>query len=233
MRDQFVGDIGDYAKYSLFNVLARGRKAGVAWYRTPDQDNMHGSHVSYLNDPRWGRYDKEVFDGLRELQANGERSIAAVERAGIVKAHAFSCRLLELDDIPVKARAAWREGWFQDTLSDLVDCDFIFADPDNGLYLDERFSPARKDKLRYIPISEVRRLAEYRPAMIYHHHGFVKKAELIGGWRSVLGGNVIAVCFGAWGLRSFFIINPDQQMRDAVAEWASRWPKVEVFDACF
>ena len=48
-----------------------------------------------------------------------------------------------------------------------------------------------------------------------------------------LGPEPIAVYFGAWASRSFFVVNPDPQMRDAVAEWASRWPKLEVFDAHF
>ncbi|MDF3605768.1 hypothetical protein PE067_06175 [Paracoccus sp. DMF-8] len=59
MRDQFVGDIGDYAKYSLFNVLARGRKPWIAWYRTPDQPVTHGNHDSYLTDPNWAEQRRE------------------------------------------------------------------------------------------------------------------------------------------------------------------------------
>lgn len=233
MRDQFVGDIGDYAKYSLFNVLARDRKAGIAWYRTPDQPVTHGNHDSYLNDPKWAGYDKKVFDCLRELRATGQRRITAVEKAGILNAQAFSGRELEFDARPVVARPAWRAAWFQDTLSDLADCDFVFADPDNGLYPDERFSPSRKKNLRHIPLAEAKRLAAGRSAMIYHHHGHVSKTAEIEKWRRALGPETIAVYFGAWASRSFFVVNPDQQMRDAVAEWAVRWPKTEVFDGRF
>lgn len=233
MRDQFVGDIGDYAKYSLFNVLAQGRNAGIAWYRTPDQPITHGNHDSYLNDPNWARYDRKVFDCLRELRATGRRSITAVEQAGILNTQTFSARKLDFDNGPVAGRPAWRAAWFQGTLSDLSDCDFVFADPDNGLYPDERFSPARKGNLRHIPLAEAKRLTAGRSAMIYHHHGRVSKVGEIEKWRTALGPETIALYFGAWGSRSFFVANPDQQMRDAVAGWASRWPKVEVFDARF
>lgn len=233
MRDQFVGDIGDYAKYSLFNALAQGRKAGIAWYRTPDQPITHGGHDSYLNDPNWAGHDKKVFDCLRELRANGRHKITAVEQAGILSAQAFSGRALEFDAGPVAGRPAWREAWFQGTLSDLADCDFVFADPDNGLYPDEQFSPSRKENLHRIPLAEARRLGAGRSAMIYHHHGRVSKVEVIEKWRTALGPETMAVYFGAWGSRSFFVMNPNQQMREAIAEWASRWPKTEVFDAHF
>ncbi len=230
MRDQFVGDIGDYAKYSLFNTLAQGRKAGIAWYRTPDQPGPEGNRDSYLRSADWAKCDPEVFKCLKHLRTNSARSIAAIEGAGILKAQAFSGRLLELSDIPVTDRPAWRKEWFQATLSDLADCNFVFADPDNGLYSDERFSPARKGHLCYTPLSEARLLASERSTMIYHHHGFIQKSHLIHTWRSALGTDTIAIYFGAWGSRSFFITNPDAPMRQAIAAWAARWPKVEVFD---
>ncbi|SDD72768.1 hypothetical protein SAMN05421538_102294 [Paracoccus isoporae] len=233
MRDQFVGDIGDYAKYSLFNTLARGRKAGIAWYRTPDQGGTHGGHDSYLNDPNWATYDGKIFDCLRKLRADGGSKITAIEQAGILNAQAFSGRLLEFDAGPVAGRPAWRETWFQGTMSDLADCDFVFADPDNGLCPADRFSPSRKENLRHIPLAEARCLAAGRTAMIYHHHGRVSRLGEIEKWRTALGPETVAVYFGAWGSRSFFVVNADQQMRDAMTEWARRWPKTEVFDARF
>ncbi len=40
MQNRYVGDIGDYAKYSLLRALSRGCKLGVSWYLFPDEDSQ-------------------------------------------------------------------------------------------------------------------------------------------------------------------------------------------------
>ena len=48
MQNQFVGDIGDYAKYALLRRLSVGRKLGVAWYLHPDS-GAGGNFIQYLD----------------------------------------------------------------------------------------------------------------------------------------------------------------------------------------
>ncbi len=37
MKDQYVGDIGDFGKYALLRAFAKVRiKVGVNWYKTVD-----------------------------------------------------------------------------------------------------------------------------------------------------------------------------------------------------
>lgn len=62
MKDQYVGDIGDYAKFSLLRALAEGRRGGIAWYQTPDDATSHGSHRAYLDRPEWANADPEVLE---------------------------------------------------------------------------------------------------------------------------------------------------------------------------
>ena len=38
MRDRYVGDIGDYAKYGLLRAIGKGNRLGVAWYRSLDPE---------------------------------------------------------------------------------------------------------------------------------------------------------------------------------------------------
>ena len=49
MKNQYVGDIGDYGKYGLLRFLAnRGIKIGVNWYLTDDDGSSDGKFTKYL-----------------------------------------------------------------------------------------------------------------------------------------------------------------------------------------
>ena len=52
MKNQYVGDIGDYGKYGLLRFLAgQGIKIGVNWYLTDDDDDesADGKFTYYLD----------------------------------------------------------------------------------------------------------------------------------------------------------------------------------------
>ena len=38
MRDRYVGDIGDFAKYGLLRAIDNGNRLCVAWYLCVDPD---------------------------------------------------------------------------------------------------------------------------------------------------------------------------------------------------
>lgn len=69
MRDQYVGDIGDYVKLGLLRLLKANRKAnrlGVIWYKTGGSDvNNDGRHTEYLHDPKNKKYDPRLFGKLK------------------------------------------------------------------------------------------------------------------------------------------------------------------------
>ena len=58
MRDRYVGDIGDFAKYGLLRAIGKGKRLGVAWYlcvgnEAPRVDSEEvstgdGRHTAYL-----------------------------------------------------------------------------------------------------------------------------------------------------------------------------------------
>ena len=49
MKDQYVGDIGDYGKYSLLRAFAdAGVKVGVNWYLTKNDGSSDGKFIKYL-----------------------------------------------------------------------------------------------------------------------------------------------------------------------------------------
>ena len=95
MQDRYVGDIGDYAKYSLLRALSRGRKLGVSWYLFPAEDSGDGGHIGYLLSPdKWRKPDPVTFDVLRKIVGDAFskiheqkiRSVVAIEQSGLLGA---------------------------------------------------------------------------------------------------------------------------------------------------
>lgn len=49
MKNQYVGDIGDYGKYGLLRFLANhGICIGVNWYLTENDESSDGKFTDYL-----------------------------------------------------------------------------------------------------------------------------------------------------------------------------------------
>ena len=70
MKNQYVGDIGDYGKYGLLRFLAnQGIKLGINWYLTADDGSRDGKFTDYLNQSSERVYDPELFDALRAVAA--------------------------------------------------------------------------------------------------------------------------------------------------------------------
>jgi hypothetical protein len=75
MKNQYVGDIGDFAKYYLLRKLAErklknGKNVviGVNWYLTDDDDSSEGGQVGYLfnrNSDEYKADDHMLYDMLR------------------------------------------------------------------------------------------------------------------------------------------------------------------------
>ena len=55
MKNQYIGDIGDYGKYGMLRYLEKsGVKIGVNWYLTENDDSNDGKFTTYLDN------DKEI-----------------------------------------------------------------------------------------------------------------------------------------------------------------------------
>ena len=68
MKDQYIGDIGDYGKYGLLRFLAaQGTSIGVNWYLTPADGRTDGSHTEYLHDDRMRVYDVKLYDSMAKI----------------------------------------------------------------------------------------------------------------------------------------------------------------------
>ncbi len=229
MQNRYVGDIGDFAKYSLLNALSARNKLGVAWYLYPDEKhNDDGRHTAYLNDSdTWRHRAPSVFDGLSEIVNGGVRSVENVVKKRVLAADAVACEILSTELKDVSQRAHWRAQWFERVKRNLSNCDMVFADPDNGLCLDGRFGFANRKDWKRLPLSEAKMLADGRTAVIYHHNSRFKGGHARENmyWMKKLECCSFAVRFRAWSARTFFVLNATNAHRDAAKDWVRRMGK--------
>ena len=229
MRDCYVGDIGDFAKYGLLRAIGKGKRLGVAWYLCGDPEVNNtgdGRHTAYLQRPdKWRHLDPELFDKLKNLIDGKRRSIIEIEKSGMLGSADFADEPVDVTQVADRKRESWRRAWFERVQNALSACDLVFADPDNGLYPDEKFKPTRKENAKRIPLYEALALAEGRTAIIYHHNSRMcggHKLE-IQNWMSRLPGCTYAWYWRRWSNRTFFILNPDSEIEHQVQDFAQRW----------
>ena len=236
MQDRYVGDIGDYAKYSLLRALSRGCRLGISWYLFPDEDSGDGGHIGYLLRPdRWGAPDPETFNALRKLMGDiflkeQDRSVAAIERSDLLPDTIFWSHMIVHEGGGGPALARYRGKWFRDSLAALESCDIVFADPDNGLRARETFKPTHYISGKRICEDEALSLAEGgRPVVVYHHNAMFPgghNAE-VRRWQRRLGQGTCAVRWHPVSPRTFFILNCTEKLRRRAVEWCERWERPE------
>ena len=226
MQDRYTGDIGDFAKYGLLRAIARGRRLGVAWYLNSDGGPAgDGRHVNYLWEKGWRELDPELFESLKTLVRDDSRSVRAVQDSGLLGDCVFADDSVNFSASTWRDRRRLRCSWFEAVREKLADCDVVFADPDNGLVPDSEFKPQRRDAARRIPVFEATALARGRTAVIYHHNSRRKGGhrEEIRYWLDETPGASLSWYWRRVSNRTFFILNPDEEVSGRLEEFASRW----------
>lgn len=229
MQDRYAGDIGDFVKLGLLRALSPGQRLGVAWYRFPDEDhNSDGRHVSYLDQPgRYASLDPDLTDHLRNVVKDARSIASLLPMLGQAASHDES---LDVTSVPARLRRDWRRAWFARVLDRLSGCNFVFADPDNGIVDD---SNRRKGSVKFgkqMPLEEVRAFAHGRCAVIYHHNtrrpgGHSAEVDF---WLREINLPGLAVRATAYSPRTFFVLNPDSCMEERVRAFCERWQDLRV-----
>lgn len=113
MKNQYVGDINDYAKYIVLEKLSSvGLGLGVCWMLTENNGKADGGRVSYLNNPTYRMHSPVIYDALKSIVSNDHRNVREIEVANIIPSALFYDQLI--------------------TLGNNEPIDLIFLDPDNG-----------------------------------------------------------------------------------------------------
>ena len=225
MQDNYVGDIGDFGKYSLLNELSANQSLGVVWYKYPNGSNNDGKHVSYLDCPKnWRHYDPEVFDGLKNIVSSGKRLISEVEKSEFFKQHTFASEELNLNAKSYSARERQRDEWFKRITKKLEETDIVFADPDNGILKTESFKKGKAKHGKSISEEEISILSETRPMIVYHHNSRFKGGHEseIQFWQERLGKRTSAIRFRYGTARTYFLLNFDAELNKRAQKWAQK-----------
>ncbi len=230
MQNQFVGDIGDYAKYALLRAVVGNRHLGIAWYLHPNIQGAGGNHIHYLGNQRmWRDVDPPLFNTLREIvHGGGRRSVARIQKRDVLPGAVFADERLRTP--PGEQRIPWRHGWYERVQEKLADCGMVFIDPDNSLCQVDQGIDFTWQRL---PLYEAEGLAANgRPTVIYHHigshRGQGKTAdEEIRHWIAVLPNCNYTFRCRRGTSRTFFVLNADDAIINDLNGFANRWLQAE------
>ena len=224
MKNQYVGDINDYVKYSLIRELVMGvRDCGVmvCWMLTHDDDRSDGNLCAYLTAPeRFRRFDPLLFDALSRIVAT-ERSVAAIEGNRLIDNADYFDRLL------LDARDS-RRAYFEDLWLAVRPRSLMFFDPDNGLEV-LSVPKGRKNSAKYLYWDELgEALGGGHSTVVYQHFPRVSRERyvdlLLARARAVAPGHESWVVCSP---RVAYLISSARQDRavigDAVRSIEKRW----------
>ena len=193
MRDEFVGDIGDFGRSGLLRTLIgsgptsqndgmKRLKLGVVWY-TNQHDGKGGNVTKYLCNKHkhhcaLRKCDFELFDKLYSLvygNHGNDRKIREFESSRI-----FPCGTeYHTDPVPQppkdqisNSKVAERYEWLQCAIRKMGSAELVFLDPDNGIsqWVNPTITKAQKDATKLAFLYEVRRFWEEEKSLIVYHH---------------------------------------------------------------
>jgi hypothetical protein len=165
MKNQYVGDIGDFTKLGILRAIrTAGMTIGVNWYLTPDDGGQDGRHTGFLSDP-CNVHDEQLFHELKDIVNSGNRNIKALEN--LLADAKFYGKQLEFDGTTDNEKT--RSDWQKDALEALGGCDIVFMDPDNGL-MPDKTDPYGKKGNKYVLYEEVSDFFKQGSSVIVYNH---------------------------------------------------------------
>ena len=215
MKNQYVGDIGDYGKYGLLRfIAAHNIRIGINWYLTEDDGSSDGKYINYLNKADDRIYDPELFDFLKMVAFQPDKTVKRIEEADLIAQAEYFHEALQITDGKSENRKWNRRLWFNNSNIMLGSADLIFADPDNGITFSKK--ETSKDCEKYILPQEI---TEYyhsgRDVLFYCHRGRRKEAD----WNRtktrireyIRDAQILIMTYHRGTQRSFiFVVHPDR-----------------------
>ena len=117
MKNQYVGDIGDYGKYSLLRFLSsHGIRIGINWYLTENDKSSDGSKTDYLKNDSFKAFDPDVYAVLQKIVEKYDRdqkTVQMIEDADVIPNACFFDRKLCPDQTSPMERAWDRWLWYE------------------------------------------------------------------------------------------------------------------------
>jgi hypothetical protein len=172
VQNRYAGDVGDFSKFALLCALAgNDLRPGIVWYlNTTEENNRDGTVTNYS---RLRQYCPELYDRLATVVISRNRSIAALEAAGVMPSSTLFFGL----PVPIPGKhfdeaAAERSRtcWERAAAEAMQGADLVFLDPDNGL-APERVTKSCAKSVKYAFLDEIDHLLHANHSVIlYQHH---------------------------------------------------------------
>ena len=190
MKNQYVGDIGDYGKYALLQVFCNnGIKVGVNWYLTKDDSTTDGRFTDYLKEDDLRFLDKELFKTLKKVAFNKDgskrekKSVNDVKKSNYLKGAEYYSEELNPVGTPAE-RVEQRNNWFNGSIAKLNNCELIFMDPDNGLLKDNNAKNLNAEK--YVLPDEIEKYYSSGKNVVYYCHKGRRKTESWNTYKNIM-----------------------------------------------
>jgi hypothetical protein len=222
VKNQYFGDVNDYAKYGLLRAFSWQLTVSVIWMLTPDDGSNDGKKTQYLEKGLIGDHDRELFAWLADWhRAGASRDVSLIEESGLLP-HCRFFREIVPDDS--KSRAAWATR----ARSFSAGAAIVFFDPDNGLSVSST-PPGSRGSSTYVSLEEVKDVwADGCSVLIYQHTARVNRADFIAAktreLRELTGADQI-ITFVAVDWIGFLLVQPrhERAMSEAEEEIRERW----------
>jgi hypothetical protein len=184
MKDQYVGDVNDYAKYQLLRLCQRTfERVIVAWMLTAPDNRGDGARTGYLRDMTQRALDPELFDELASIVDRDERKVAAVEASEALR----GCTFIH-QQMPIEERG--RREYFAALESLAGPGSLVFFDPDNGFEVGSvtRHKPGSERYLYFEELGSAR--GREASVVIYQHFPRVERTTYVLEKLQRLGGEM-------------------------------------------
>lgn len=190
MQDKYVGDVGDFGKYTLLNELCknskRGIKLGINWYRAKgdesDKINKEPTGYKYIrngykNAQKYKDCSEELYFKLKHLvmrngKINERRNIEMIEGSEILPKETifYSSCLPDSLEVSLADREEKRKEWFECSISRLKNTAIIFLDPDTGIQPNPDMRKKDKDAIHYVFKDEIEQYYRLGKSLIIYNH---------------------------------------------------------------
>lgn len=163
MKDQYVGDVNDFAKYQLLRLCEPlFERLIVAWMLTKTDGRGDGERIGYLQDPGRGELDIELFRALGEIVSTNRRLVTAVEESGVLGEAVFHSG-------PMPTEREGRSAYFGALGKLACPSSLLFLDPDNGIEV-ASVAAGRRHSERYVYWEELAALAASGGSLLVYQH---------------------------------------------------------------
>jgi hypothetical protein len=167
MKNQYVGDIGDFGKVLLLKHVAHcGFKLGVNWILTENDaggDGKHRDYVDYRGRDCLCCSDRDVLEQMASfaLKPRNLRTIRDLEQLirGFSKGALFHPAIY-----PLGAPRSLRISLDDEAFSRLEAAEVVFFDPDNGL------GGERGSSVKHVYLDDLQRYWQGGQSLLLYHH---------------------------------------------------------------